>query len=238
MGRPVAELKLGVGTKSGYNRASEGSRLRCCHFMLILLSYGFGFILSAAQFVFGWYMVPRTPNEPPPSGSSSDSHFYTYHDALVLLALYSTLVCPMWIGMTLYFWAERKQSAYARLGGYKGPILFMAAVRTIPFMAVLRPPRTPAFTQLVSSCTAVGFRSHACAPLGVLMLLPVAELVPGIFILLIPGRLIERGGATRIEPSLTPAPLVDHPPTNAWPMDNLGEMGPRAEGTRNKHKHR
>ncbi|KAJ7720609.1 hypothetical protein B0H16DRAFT_1699915 [Mycena metata] len=92
--------------------------------------------------------------------------------------------------------------------------------------AVLRPPRTPAFTQLVSSCTAVGFRSHACAPLGVLMLLPVAELVPGILILVIPSRLIGHSGATPIE--LTPAPpvQVDRPIMNAWPMDNLGEMGP------------
>ncbi|KAJ7767706.1 hypothetical protein B0H16DRAFT_1787156 [Mycena metata] len=162
--------------------------------MLVLPIYLFGFALSAAQALFGWVLSSRTPNEPAPT--AGEERPWNYHEVIGVLSWFSTLSCMPWILLLFLFCRSKRYLRFIGAGWHANATLVLAGPRLffhahsvsqintlsnlkfstviVALLLVFHSAKSPKFSALLSSCTAVGFRAaHACAPLGVLAFLPI-----------------------------------------------------------------
>ncbi|KAJ7838048.1 hypothetical protein B0H13DRAFT_2104064, partial [Mycena leptocephala] len=81
---------------------------------------------------------------------------------------------------------------------------------------------------MLSSCTRTAFRSLTCAPLGILLLLPIAEILTSLCVAFtIRHRAIARHGVEKVEVP-PPLPKLDA----AWTLGDVVELdGPAAPAT-------
>ncbi|KAJ7137300.1 hypothetical protein C8R46DRAFT_1234690 [Mycena filopes] len=198
----------------------------------VLPLYSFGFVLSAAQVIFGWSLLSRTPNEAPVP-TSSEQKGYTYHNVIETIAVANTFACATWIFLLFLFYRAREHTLPASAGWHASATIYLAVARSILVafncVIVLLSPHTPTFAALATSCGAVGFRSHACAPLGVLLFLPIAEVVTlACASATIRRRAFLRYGSARVQliPPLPPPPPPPPAPrfVAAWTLGDIAEL--------------
>ncbi|KAJ7717466.1 hypothetical protein B0H16DRAFT_1897970 [Mycena metata] len=196
--------------------------------MLVLPIYSLGFALSTAQAIFGWVLSSRTPNEPAPI--LGEERPWTYHEVIGVMSCFSTLTCRTWILLFFLFCRSKRYLPFVGAGWHANATLFLAGGRLFflifGLLLAFHSVKSPIFTALASSCTAVGFRAHACAPLGMLAFLPIAE----IFTFICASVIIRRLGVVRYGSAMVQLPVPPPPPppppqyAAAWAIVGVVEL--------------
>ncbi|KAJ7722216.1 hypothetical protein B0H16DRAFT_1699380 [Mycena metata] len=155
---------------------------------------------------FGWVLSSRTPNEPAPILGEERPWRLGFSCAFPSLSLTIPGLKPSQIFL----------------------VLSLQEISTVIFGLLLafHSVKSPIFTALASSCTAVGFRAHACAPLGMLAFLPIAE----IFTFICASVIIRRLGVVRYGSAMVQLPVPPPPPppppqyAAAWAIVGVVEL--------------
>ncbi|KAJ7444309.1 hypothetical protein FB451DRAFT_1294293 [Mycena latifolia] len=184
--------------------------------MKIANFYNLGLALSVVQWVFGWWTVAHMPA----ASEAEDAEGLTYRSFLNLTssgALYSSVG---WVLLIIMARWKRADPQPRRAGTHFRVILIYTFYRIfIAMLGGINKP-TPEFTELLIHCVLGGFGSFTCTPLGVLVFLPVVEILIGLSAaFMVRHRALARHGKEKVE--------VPPPPPKfaaAWTLGEVMEL--------------
>ncbi|KAJ7512404.1 hypothetical protein B0H11DRAFT_1951064 [Mycena galericulata] len=172
-----------------------------------------GLALSVVQWAFGLWTAAHIPADI----EAEDTKGLTYRSFLNLTssgALYSSFG---WVLLIIMARWKRADPQPRRAGTHFRVILIYTIYRIFIAMVVGINKPTPDFTELLTHCVLGGFGSFTCAPLGVLVFLPVVEIFIGFSAaFMVRHRAIARHGKERVE--------VPPPPPKFAAAWTLGEV--------------
>ncbi|KAJ7764409.1 hypothetical protein B0H16DRAFT_1454946 [Mycena metata] len=151
------------------------SKPRPCLFELTSRPQVVGVVFGAVQTILRWVLSSRTPEEQARPATNNSS--WTWHEVIRVTSYFADFTCMGWILLLIWFYNSEKYVSQAKARLYLDVGKLVLIVFGFVLALQLHAPPSPTLTAFVSSCSAVGFRSYACAPLGFLLFPPIAEMV-------------------------------------------------------------